>query len=88
MSAVKITTYRVESNDIRAKKRYDSYEEFVFVLEGLCKLTSFKAEIIGWDNCMGNFYLEDEYGVFLIGIIEVVGNHTRLTLDEFFETIN
>lgn len=83
-----VTTYRATSKEVRGTKYYDSYEQFVSALQGLCKLAGFKADILGWDDALGNFCIEDEYGVLLIGIIEVDAKYNNITVDEFLERIN
>jgi hypothetical protein len=88
MSKVNITTYRPFCKEVRSTKKYDSYEDFLDNLQELCRLSSFRAEILGWDNCIGNFLIEDEYGIMLIGVIEAVGNFQRITVDEFLELID
>jgi hypothetical protein len=85
---ITVTTYRPNISSIRGVKKYDSYEEFTLALEGLCKLAGFKGSVLGWDDALGNFCIEDEYGVLLIGIIEVDAKYNSISVDEFLEQLN
>ena len=87
MNKVKIETYGIGTGHVKGKQTYPSYEDFVSTVTELCRTTGSKAEM-DFDGGMGWFYMEDCHGVYIIGIIEVVGNYDRITVDEFLESIN